>query len=192
MRTSLKKSRGPFVLALLSVVCAMLWSRLPSHTQPLMLVTSKFAVLTDRSGGISVVWWTGSMEQAWFVYWVGGFPLRIKFSGQASPVCEVAQDYALQPTQHDWLPRANPSRIRNTSTTFEMGGATTTKTLAIQAYFVPLWWVSPVLAIIAWFVRRRLSMRGNRCVQCGYSKVGLAADAVCPECGRSAAATATS
>ena len=49
---------------------------------------------------------------------------------------------------------------------------------------LPLWPLVLVLAWIAWRLRSRAAFRGaGLCVNCGYSLVGLSADATCPECG---------
>jgi hypothetical protein len=61
------------------------------------------------------------------------------------------------------------------------------------AGWVPLWPPTAILALLAawlWrrhFVRRRL-LRSGHCA-CGYDRAGLADDAPCPECGRTASCT---
>jgi len=62
------------------------------------------------------------------------------------------------------------------------------------ALSVPLWvpiaLVAPSAAL-AWrldmLARRRERSQRNLCLKCGYDRAGLAAGAVCPECGRSGA-----
>jgi hypothetical protein len=52
---------------------------------------------------------------------------------------------------------------------------------------LPLWplvAVVDVMAVRAW--RRFLRQSGHACAVCGYSRAGLAAGAVCPECGDAA------
>jgi hypothetical protein len=54
--------------------------------------------------------------------------------------------------------------------------------------FVPLWMPFAPLALAAgalWYPGVRLTWRRRRgsCLTCGYSRQGLAADVVCPECG---------
>ena len=51
------------------------------------------------------------------------------------------------------------------------------------SYWVPLWFPALALgATTAWLWRHSKPGPG-RCVKCGYSRAGLPAGAVCPECG---------
>ena len=49
---------------------------------------------------------------------------------------------------------------------------------------LPLWPVPVAFAGIAWYAGRRIKrLRRDVCAKCGYDTRGLAAGAVCPECG---------
>jgi hypothetical protein len=55
--------------------------------------------------------------------------------------------------------------------------------------WVPLWpavAVANLFAVVHW--RRARRVHPGSCPSCGYSRAGLAADAVCPECGAAGAA----
>jgi hypothetical protein len=58
----------------------------------------------------------------------------------------------------------------------------------IDEVLMPLWWIALPLAAgtaLAWRtpVRLALGRRRGACLTCGYARAGLAAEAVCPECG---------
>ena len=44
--------------------------------------------------------------------------------------------------------------------------------------------VPPIISLVAWWRRRSKHAGGNNCPHCGYDLAGLAAGAVCPECGK--------
>jgi len=68
---------------------------------------------------------------------------------------------------------------------YASGGVGVTRTI------IPLWPFSLLTLIVTGFawradlIARRRAMVGS-CLKCGYSRVGLAPDAVCPECGAAA------
>jgi len=54
--------------------------------------------------------------------------------------------------------------------------------------FIPLWLIAITLALPPAYLeyRRRKKPQPGCCVKCGYDRAGLAPDAKCPECGRTA------
>ncbi len=58
-------------------------------------------------------------------------------------------------------------------------------------YEVPLWAPLAVIAtgalLMWWWDARRFRRTDGECAGCGYDRGGLAAEAVCPECGRAPA-----
>lgn len=66
------------------------------------------------------------------------------------------------------------------------------KSDSVELFAVPLWWIALLLsaaALLAWRlpVHAALRLRRGACLKCGYARAGLAADALCPECGATSA-----
>jgi hypothetical protein len=74
---------------------------------------------------------------------------------------------------------------------YERGDPTVTKgSVSGVLIMVPLWVPLLLIAFPTWWYWTGLWVRRAdtaRCFKCGYSRAGLATDAACPECGRSAA-----